>query len=71
MNWRCWISSALIRVREPVTHPDAIVILDATLLHHVDVFGGLADDGSVVVNSVHTAGELAPSAPSATTFGRA
>lgn len=54
----CRISSAPIRVREPVTHPDAIVILDATLLHHVDVFGGLADDGFVLVNSVHTAVEL-------------
>ena len=54
----CRISSRPIRVREPVTHPDAIVILDATLLHHVDVFGGLADDGFVLVNSVHTATDL-------------
>jgi pyruvate ferredoxin oxidoreductase gamma subunit len=54
----CRISSTPIRVREPVTHPDAIVILDATLLHHVDVFSGLADDGFVLVNSVRTADEL-------------
>ena len=54
----CRISSAPIRVREPVTHPDAIVILDATLLHHVDVFGGLADDGFVLINSVRTVSDL-------------
>ena len=54
----CRISSAPIRVREPVTHPDAIVILDATLLHHVDVFGGLADDGFVLINSVRTVADL-------------
>jgi pyruvate ferredoxin oxidoreductase gamma subunit len=54
----CRIASEPIRVREPVTHPDAIVILDATLLHHVDVFGGLADDGFVLVNSLHSAADL-------------
>lgn len=54
----CTISATPIMVREPLTHPDAVVILDATLLHHVDVFGGLADDGFVLVNSSRTAAAL-------------
>ena len=31
-----------IRLREPVAEPDALIIQDATLLHQVDVFAGLA-----------------------------
>jgi pyruvate ferredoxin oxidoreductase gamma subunit len=47
----CRIAATPIRLREPVTTPDAVIVIDATLLHHVDVFGGLADDGYVLVNS--------------------
>jgi pyruvate ferredoxin oxidoreductase gamma subunit len=47
----CRIASAPIRLREPVSCPDAVVIADATLLHHVDVFAGLAVDGYVLINS--------------------
>jgi pyruvate ferredoxin oxidoreductase gamma subunit len=54
----CRISSQPIRVREPVTHPHALVILDATLLHHVDVFGGLEDGGYVLINSVRSIADL-------------
>lgn len=47
-----------IRRREPIAEPDAIVVQDPTLLHHVDVFGGLRPDGSVLVNSRRSATEL-------------
>ena len=54
----CRISDAAIRVREPVTRPDAVVVLDASLLHQVDVFAGLAPTGYVLINSVHSLQEL-------------
>jgi pyruvate ferredoxin oxidoreductase gamma subunit len=54
----CRIASTPIRTHEPVSAPDAVVITDATLLHHVDVFGGLPDDGFVLLNSVRTPVEL-------------
>jgi pyruvate ferredoxin oxidoreductase gamma subunit len=54
----CRISPAPIRVREPVAEPDAVVVVDATLLHHVDLFAGLAAEGYVLINSEHTPAEL-------------
>jgi pyruvate ferredoxin oxidoreductase gamma subunit len=54
----CRISENPIRVREPVTTPDAVIVIDATLLHHVDVFGGLAPGGYVLINSRRTPAEL-------------
>jgi pyruvate ferredoxin oxidoreductase gamma subunit len=49
----CRISDTEIRVREPVMNPNAVIIQDTTLLHHVDVFSGLVDGGYVLVNSAH------------------
>ena len=37
----CRIDERPIRLREPIAEPDAVVVQDPTLLHHVDVFGGL------------------------------
>lgn len=54
----CRISDAAIRVREPVTQPDAVVVLDASLLHQVDLFAGLSPTGYVLINSVRTLPEL-------------
>lgn len=54
----CRISDTPIRLREPVTEPDVLVIGDATLLHHVDVFAGLRPDGYVLVNSSRSLEEL-------------
>lgn len=54
----CRIDQRQIRLREPIAEPDAVVVQDATLLRHVDVFGGLADDGYVLINSAHTIDEL-------------
>lgn len=54
----CRIHDRPIRVREPVTGPDALVIQDATLLHQVNVFDGLRPGGSVLINSPRGADDL-------------
>src|SRR5690348_12039672 len=54
----CRIDEAEIRLREPISKPDALIVQDPTLLHQVDVFGGLAPRGRVLINSVRDAAEL-------------
>jgi pyruvate ferredoxin oxidoreductase gamma subunit len=54
----CRIDGQPIRSREPVAHPDVVVVQDATLLHHVDVFAGLSVSGYVIVNSSRAPDEL-------------
>lgn len=50
----CRISPIPIRVREPVMRPDALIVQDATLLHQVDVFAGMREHGSILINSSRT-----------------
>ncbi|HET7832417.1 MAG TPA: 2-oxoacid:acceptor oxidoreductase family protein [Gallionella sp.] len=47
----CRIDDKEIRRREPIMEPDAIIIQDPTLLHQVDVFAGLRQDGYVLLNT--------------------
>ena len=54
----CRIDDVPIRDREPVGNPDALIIQDPTLLHQVDVFGGLRPEGMVLINSSKEAAEL-------------
>ena len=54
----CRIDSQPIRLREPVMQPDALIIQDATLLHQVDLFTGLAAGGTVVINARRDAAQL-------------
>ena len=54
----CRIDDKMIRVREPISEPDAVIVQDPTLLHQVDLFGGLRDDGFVLLNTARTFGEL-------------
>lgn len=54
----CRISDKPIRTREPVAQPDALIIQDPTLLHHVPVFDGLRETGYVLINSTRTIHEL-------------
>lgn len=54
----CRIDGRPIRAREPIAEPDALVIVDPTLLHQVDVFGGLKADGYVLINSSSSLAEL-------------
>lgn len=50
----CRIDDREIRLREPILQPDALIIQDPTLLHQVDVFGGLAKDGYILINTTRT-----------------
>ncbi len=54
----CRIADAEIRAREPIAEPDAVIVQDPTLLHQVDVFGGLRPEGYVLINSSRGAEEL-------------
>jgi pyruvate ferredoxin oxidoreductase gamma subunit len=47
----CRIDTRPIRLREPVLEPDALIVQDSTLIHRVDVFGGLAPRGWVLLNT--------------------
>ena len=54
----CRIDDHPIRTHEPVSEPDAVIVVDPTLLHHVNVFGGLKARGLVLINSSRTVEEL-------------
>lgn len=54
----CRIDDRAIRLREPITDPDALIVQDPTLLHQVNLFAGLKPDGFLVVNTSHTLEEL-------------
>lgn len=54
----CRFGDAPIRVREPISEPDALIVQDPTLLHQVDVFGGLGPDGYVLINTSRGIDEL-------------
>jgi len=54
----CRMDDKEIRLREPIMEPDAIIIQDPTLLHQVDVFGGLKKDGYILINSTHSFDEM-------------
>jgi pyruvate ferredoxin oxidoreductase gamma subunit len=47
----CRIDDRPIRLRAPVTHPNALIIQDPTLLHLPGLFDGLVDNGFVLINS--------------------
>ena len=54
----CRIDDRPIRLREPVLQPDALIIQDATLLHQVDLFTGLAPGGFILLNSTRSLADL-------------
>ena len=54
----CRIDDKEIRLREPIQNPDALIIQDPTLLHSVDVFEGLKEDGYILINSLRSFQEL-------------
>jgi pyruvate ferredoxin oxidoreductase gamma subunit len=54
----CRVAERRIRVREPIVAPHAVIVVDPTLLHQVDVFGGLRSDGYVLINSSRAPMEL-------------
>jgi len=54
----CRLDTRPIRLREPILAPDALIIQDPTLLHQVDVFGGLTPDGYILINTSRTFEQL-------------
>ena len=54
----CRLDVRPIRLREPILAPDALIIQDPTLLHQVDVFGGLTRDGYILINTSRSFEEL-------------
>jgi pyruvate ferredoxin oxidoreductase gamma subunit len=54
----CRIDDRPIRVREPIVAPDALIVQDPTLLHQVDVFGGMRPGGAVLINTGRHVAEL-------------
>jgi pyruvate ferredoxin oxidoreductase gamma subunit len=54
----CRLDDKEIRTREPVMTPDALIIQDVTLVHQVDVFAGLAEEGYVLINSSKSFADL-------------
>ena len=54
----CRIDDRAIRLREPITEPDALIVQDPTLLHQVNLFEGLRPDGFLLVNTSRSLAEL-------------
>jgi pyruvate ferredoxin oxidoreductase gamma subunit len=54
----CRIDEREIRVREPISEPDAVVVQDPTLLYQVDLFGGLGPEGYILLNTARSFEEL-------------
>jgi pyruvate ferredoxin oxidoreductase gamma subunit len=54
----CRIDERPIRSHEPIAHPDALIVQDPTLPHQVDVFGGLREGGTVLMNTGRAVGDL-------------
>ena len=54
----CRVDEHPIRTREPIAEPDALIIVDPTLLHQVDVFGGLKPGGWVLINTSRSFREM-------------
>ncbi|MDH3195329.1 MAG: 2-oxoacid:acceptor oxidoreductase family protein [Hyphomicrobiales bacterium] len=54
----CRMDDKEIRLREPISAPDALIILDPTLLQSIDVFHGVNPQGFILVNSRRSFEEL-------------
>lgn len=54
----CRIDSKVIRMRDPIYEPDALIIQDPTLLQAPGTFDGLKADGYVLINTGKPLSEL-------------
>ena len=54
------ISDQEIRVHSNIYEPDYVAVVDDTLLHCVDVTGGLKESGGILINTDKTKEELLP-----------
>jgi len=55
----CRIDDREVRLREPISKPDALIIQDPTLLHQLDLFSGLSASGYILINSTRRHGRPA------------
>jgi pyruvate ferredoxin oxidoreductase gamma subunit len=61
----CRIDEKPIRLREPISAPDAVIVQDSTLISNPNLLAGLAPNGFVLINTERSAGEVyLPSLPS-------
>lgn len=54
----CRIDDKEIRLREPIARPDALIIQDPTLLHHVEPFSGVDTNGYLLINTTRSIDQL-------------
>ncbi|MGZ4594154.1 MAG: 2-oxoacid:acceptor oxidoreductase family protein [Actinomycetes bacterium] len=54
----CRIADEPIRIHDPITRPDALIVQDPTLIHQVRLFEGVRPDGFVLVNTARSFVEL-------------
>ena len=54
----CRIDDKEIRLREPVMHPDALIVQDPTLLHQVELFKGLKRSGYILITPTRSFEDL-------------
>lgn len=54
------ISDREIRVHSNIYEPDYVVVVDETLLHTVDVTGGIKKGGAILINTERSSEELMP-----------
>ena len=54
----CRMDDKPIRVREPITEPDAVIVQDPTLVHQVDLFAGLDESGYLLINTSRALADL-------------
>lgn len=54
----CRIADTPIRVHEPITAPDALIVSDPTLLHQVPLFAGVGPAAFILINTSKRFDEL-------------
>lgn len=54
----CRIDDKEIRLREPISRPDALIIQDPTLLHQVELFRGVDTNGYLLINTSRSIEQL-------------
>src|SRR5208337_4121817 len=54
----CRIADKEIRLREPIQHPDALIVQDPTLFKALDVAEGLKPDGYLILNTARSLAEM-------------
>ena len=52
------ISEVPIKLHSHITNPEAVVVLDSTLIDAVDVTDGLPEEGTILVNTSRTPSEI-------------